>query len=138
MGIKLTSIKRNLAAEREGEWQEIFELPGVSLKVRSIHYGPFQTALGMVQKKLQRQYGDKVPPDILFAENGKLYHEHLLLDWRGFDEPYTPERALEVLTDDGFRELHEHIRRASSLVGAAEVDFLEDATKNSEAPSATS
>lgn len=137
MAVKLSSIRADLQREHEGDWVDIPDLPGVRLKVRAFSYGPYQIAKGLIEQKWARKYGkDPVPPDVSERENGRLYAEHILLDWEGFDEAYSKERALEVLTDPAFRELNAHIRYAGSRLAAQDIQFTEDAAKNSAAPSA--
>lgn len=136
MAIKLSSIKADLKREHEGDWVEIPDLPGVRLKVRGFSYGPYQIAKNLVEQKWIRKYGkDPVAPDVQDRDNGKLYVDHILLDWEGFDEPYTKERAMEILTDPAFRELAGHVRYAGMRVAARDIEFTEEAAKNSGAPS---
>jgi len=137
MAIKLSSLRANTRRENDGDWVDIPDLPGVRLKVRGAGYGPYQMQKSIVEGRWARRYGqDPVPVDVLLAENGRLYAEHILLDWDGFDEPYTQEASRHFLTDPGFRQLHEHIRYAMQRVAATEAEFVEDAAKNSSASSA--
>lgn len=145
MAVKLGSLRADVARERDGDWVEIPDLPGVSLKVRGFSYGPFTMARDIVQMKWSRRYGrEPVPVEVSFPENGKLYAEHILLDWKGFvdddgkDVPYTREASLELLTDPAFRELHDHIRYAGTKLAQTEVEFVDAAAKNSPRSSAGS
>jgi hypothetical protein len=132
MAIRLSSLRADTRRETDGDWVEIPDLPGVRLKVRGAGYGPYQMQKSIVEGRWIRRYGqDPVPVDVNLAENGKLYASHILLDWDGFDEPYSQEAALHYLTDPGFRMLHDHIRYAMARVSATETEFVEDATKNS-------
>lgn len=133
MTVKLGSLRADLKRENDGDWIDIPELPGVRLKVRSLHYGPFQAAKSITDGRLARQYpgNTTVPPDVLHRENGRLYGEHILLGWDGFDEPYSEERASEVLADPEYRELHEHIRYAMRAIALIDAEFIEGAGKNS-------
>jgi hypothetical protein len=93
----------------------------------------------MVEQRWIRKYGkDPVPQEVQDRDNGKLYAEHILIDWDGFDEPYSKDLALETLTDPAFRELAAHVRYAGMRVGAVDVEFADDSAKNSGAPSAGS
>lgn len=138
MAIKLDSLKVDLAREREGAWVVIPDLPGVRLKVRGNGYSPFQVAIGQLEQKWARTYGrEPVPPEVMFRENGKVYAEHILLGWEGFDEEYSPEKALQSLIDPEMRALHDHIRYAMLRVSNVNPEFDdEDRAKNSAAPSA--
>lgn len=131
MAVKLGSLKVDLKRESEGEWVPIPDLPGVKLKVRSFNYGPYKMANSVMLQRLARKYGrDPVPDDVKSKEVGKLYADHLLLGWEGFDVDYSPETALATLTDPAFRELLNHVDYAAFRVGAAEVEFIEGAAGN--------
>lgn len=139
MAVKLGSLAVDLKREQEGEWVDIPELPGVKLLVRGFGYGPYQMAKGQIEARWVRKFGrDPVPTEISHRENGKLYADHILLGWDGFDEPYSDERALDVLTDPAFREVHDHIRYAGQKIMQSEAEFVEDAAKNSRRRSAGS
>lgn len=129
--IKLSSLRADVQREKDGDWVDIPELPGVALKVRGFAYGPFQIARDIVQARWVRKYQrDPVPPEVSYPENAKLYADHILLDWRGFDVPYSRETALETLLDPGFRDLHEHIRYAGGKLAQTETEFVEEAGGN--------
>ena len=131
MVAKLDSLKSNVELEVEGDWIDVPELPGVSLQVRSINYPGYQTALSLVVQRLTRKYGRKpVPPQVNDREMGRLYHEHILVNWRGFDVEYSAEVAESALTDPAHRDLRRHVQWAASQVGVAEVDYVEDAKGN--------
>jgi hypothetical protein len=135
--IKLTSTKADIAKEQDGDWVEIPDLPGIALRVRSIHSKAFAVARDLASRKLATRYGNEtVPEDDLARVNGQLYADHLLLEWRGFDVPYSPEVAADTLTDPAYRDLRRHVIYAAAQVGRANVEFLEGVAKNSEAPSA--
>jgi hypothetical protein len=132
--VKLSSLAAR--DPREGEWVPASDpqLEGVELKVRPIHYGPFQQALQIATAKLARKYpGNKqVPPEETDRLNGELYAEHLLLDWRGFDEPYSPAVARESLTAPAMHVLRNEVRFAATVASRATVEFVEAAAGNSE------
>jgi len=137
--VKLGSLKADLVKEADGEWIDIPDLPGVALKVRSVNFPAYKTARDLAVQRLARKHGKKPIPEKEMAEvSGRLFAEHLLLGWRGFDVDYTPELALEVLTDPAYRELRAHVEWAAAQVGHAEVEFVEDLAKNSETASGTS
>lgn len=134
MAVKLGSLAANLRRENDGDWIDIPDLPGVSLKVRGGAYGPFQAAKSIVDQRFARKWlakGDPVPQDIAYKENGKLYADHILLGWAGFDEEFSPGRAYEALTDPAMRAMHDHVRYAMTRVAETEAEFVEDAGKNS-------
>lgn len=63
-------------------------------------------------------------------ELGRVYADHILLEWEGFDVPYTPEAARETLTDPAFRALVNHVDYAADRVSQLEIEFTEQAAKN--------
>jgi len=138
MAVKLNSLRADTRRENDGDWVEIPDLPGVALKVRGFAYGPFQNAKSQAEAKWARRSGgrDTVPYDEVFKTNGRLYAQYLLLDWKGFDEPYDLELAQQILADPAYRELHDHIRYATNRVSQVDAEFVEDAAGNSERSSA--
>lgn len=132
MAVKLGSLAADLAREKDGDLVEIPELPGVKLRVRGFGYGPYQMAKSQIESRWVRRYGrEAVPPEVAYRDNGRLYADHILLGWEGFDEEYSPEKGLEVLLDPAYRELHEHIRYAGQKLMQSDAEFVEDAAKNS-------
>lgn len=111
--MKLSALKANIAREEEGDWVEIPDFDGVSLKVRGLASRPYSTALGIVSQKFARKYGQRpVPPKESLRESGKLLARHILLDWKGILDddgetkiPYSAELAEEVLTNPEFSKL---------------------------------
>lgn len=135
MNVKLASLKSDLAKEQDGAWIEIPELPGVALLSRSVHYQPYVRARDAALRRLQKRT-EPVTSQEEAEITGTLYADHLLLGWRGFDEPYDADLARRLLVDPAYRDLRVHEAYAASQVGRAEVEFVEDARKNSAAPSA--
>lgn len=131
--VRLASLAS--ADPREGEWVPASDpaLEGVELRVRPVNYGPFQQALQLATAKLSRKYpGNKtVPPEESDRLNGELYAEHLLLDWRGFDEPYSPSLARQYLTAPAMHVLRNEVRFCAAVAARANVEFVETAAGNS-------
>jgi len=129
--VKLSSLRADEALERNGDWKDAIGIPGVSFKVRSINYPPYTIARDFLMQRLRRKAGGKpIKQDVLLPELGRLYAEHILLDWKGFDEAYTPELAMKTLTDPQYRELVSAIESLASQVGESEIEFIEDTIKN--------
>lgn len=136
MAIKLGSLRADLKRENDGDWVDIPELPGLRLKVRGAAFGPYQAAKSIVEGKWVRKFGRKpVPVEMALEENGRLYAQHIVVDWDGLVDddgaPVPVNQAGDILTDPAFRELHEHIRYAMGEVSRTEAEFVEDAGKNS-------
>ena len=131
--IRLSSIKDDLAKQREGDWVTFrgnWPEP-VQFKVRSTESPAFKMAFEKLLVALRQKHGDEpTPPDELQSKLGALYAEHLLLDWQGLDEPYTPELALQVLTDPAYREVTNAIHWCATRVGQAKIQLIEAAAKN--------
>jgi hypothetical protein len=73
----------------------------------------------------------------------KLVATFLLTGWEGIADdagnpiPYSPEKALELLSDRAMRELVKQVILAATRVGERDAEFTAAAVKNSERPSAT-
>jgi hypothetical protein len=129
--LKLKSLKSDLKAEREGAWVPYPEWPGTSFHVRSLEAPEFTMARDAMLRRLSKKHkGDPIPPDDLTREVGTLYAAHILLGWTGMDEIYTPDLALEVLTDPSYRQLTKAIEDCSIKVGKIDAQFLEASAKN--------
>lgn len=138
MAIKLSSIKNNITAEREGAYIEIPEWPGVSLGVRSLELPAYKIALDQLVQKYARKYkGKNAPPDVRDADIGGLLADHILFGWNGFEETYTPESAKELMTAPEGRDFVKQVLWAATQVSENEIEFVADATKNSVTPSVT-
>lgn len=138
MTIKLASLMANVEREEKGDWVPYPDWPGVEFNVSSVHSPAFKTAHMMMNQRFARIYkGKPVPADKMQEELGKLYCKHILHGWRGIDEAYSPELALETLCDLKGREILEAVSWCSSKISELQVEFVEEAAKNSERPSGT-
>lgn len=136
MALKISSIAVDLAKEQEGDWVEIAEWPGVRLKVRSINSKDFQNAREQRQTKLIRDLG-RLPYESESAPHlAKLVASFVLLGWEGIvdadDKPieYTPQAALELLSDPAMRELVKQTIWAAGRVGSKDAEFTTAVVKN--------
>lgn len=138
MTVKFESLAVDLDKEREGDWIDYPDWDGVAFKVKSTQAPAFRTAYEhMLQKMARRYQGKPVPPDDSRQAIGDIYHKHILLDWRGLDQPYSPQNAIDALTDPRFRKVFAAVDWCAQRVGDAEIEFVADAAKNSEPPSDT-
>jgi hypothetical protein len=137
--LKLSSMRADSQKERDGDWVPALDLDqsgNVKWFVRSTNYAPFKIARDAIGAKLARKHGDNVPEDVLAEAYGKLAVEHLLLGWDGFvdddeqDIPFSPERALEILTDPEYRHVRGSLYIAAQRVGREEVEFIAAKVKN--------
>ncbi|ODA94989.1 hypothetical protein BFX40_20390 [Mesorhizobium sp. SEMIA 3007] len=138
MTIKLSSVKADLSREEKGDWIPSPDFPGVEFNVSSLHLPAYQTALTLMEQRLARAYkGVPVPPHIRTVEVGKLLHKHILHDWRGFDEPYSEEVASGMMCEPEGRNFIAAVQNCAAMVSLTDVEFVEEAGKNSSRPSAT-
>lgn len=137
MTIKIASLKADLAKEAAGDWIEYPDWPGVAFNVRSLNSPAYTTARDIMIQRFRRKYPRKAPPaNEMIEEAGKIYCKHILFGWRGFDVEYTPEVALEMLTDPAYRAIVAAVEWCAGQVAQLDIEFVEDATPNSERPSA--
>jgi hypothetical protein len=152
MTVKLGSLEADVARETEGDWVSLDglsmelltgtlrlpDLPNTQLKVRSLNYPPYQLARSRAEQRLKRRYADTAlaPQEEQAEVYGPIMAEHLLLDWRGFDIPYSMEAAREALSNPRHRQLRSYLIAAAAKIGEVEAQFFDDAEKNSARPSA--
>ena len=141
--MKLDDIAVDLDREEQGDWVEIPDLPGVTLKVRSLYNKDYQHAQQAAARKIARRYGNRlVPPDVQTKAYARLLADHVLLDWDGITDEsgngveYAPEYGRDVLADPKYRRLADAVTWAANVVGDQDVEDLEDEGKNSATPSA--
>jgi hypothetical protein len=137
MTIKLASLKADLVREKTGDWIEYPIWPGVEFNVSSLNLPAYTIDRDLMYQRLARTYKKKpVPPDVQTGEVAKLFLKHILHDWRGLDVPYSPEKAAEVLLDPAYREIVVAVESCAARVSEIDIEFIEDAEKNSDRPSA--
>lgn len=136
MTVKLSSLRADLAREEKGDWIEFPDWPGVEFNVSSLHLPIYQTARDLLFKRLAKIYKKtSIPGPVMTTELGKLYAKHILHGWRGLDVAYTPEKAVEILTDPEFRNVVAAVEWCAGKVSETDVEFVEDEVKNSGEPS---
>jgi hypothetical protein len=84
----------------------------------------YQTARQLMFQRLGKTYKNQpVPSDVLTVELGTLYAQHLLHDWKGFDEDYSPETALRTLTDPEHRLVVSAVEWCAAKVSEVDIEF---------------
>lgn len=144
----LDSIKADLKKQHAGEWVPYDPWPGVSFCVSTFSSPAFRHASELAAKRLAKE--DMVRDDSelpletwsardlkLHRQNGELLAEHILHGWRGIDQEYTPELALERLTDPEYEALSLAVTACARKLARVNARFMEQAEKNSGVPSAT-
>lgn len=130
-GLKLTSLKADLAREEAGDWVESIAFPSVAFKVSSLNARAYTVARDTMLMRLRLRFnGQPVPPDVQAKEFGKLYSAHILHDWRGLDVPYSAEKAEEVLCDPAYRAVLKEVETCAMRLGAIMPELIEDDLKN--------
>jgi hypothetical protein len=137
-GIRLNSLRADVKKENDGDWVDVDELPGVRLKVRGLNYGPYMTALSIINAANWRRFlskGKNVPFELAFKNNAKLFLDHLLLDWEGIvdddGKPIPITEADDLLNDQAYRVLHTYIQTAAASIGEVEAEYVEESVGNS-------
>lgn len=121
MDIANLSKKADLS---EGHWiDEIPDMEGVELLVRSTNFKPFKVATaGLARRSGKRLRTDQGMVDYTVT-SGKALSDHILLGWRGNvtegGKPlaYDPKRALAILTADDDFGIGDTWRRAVEYAG---------------------
>lgn len=132
MVLKIESLKVDLARENNGDWIEYPAWDGVSFKVSGFRKPEYQAERDRVFRKLSRDFkGKPVPLDAQRSAIGPLIAKHLLHDWKGLDEPYSDDRARELLSLPEYRVFYEAVEWCCNEIATVNADFEEEAAKNS-------
>lgn len=137
--VKLSSLKADLAREAAGDEVESLKWPGVKFRVSALTKPSYRIKRDALFQRLSRRHkGKPIPQEELGPAIGRLYAEEILHGWTGMDEAYTPELALEVLTDPAYRDVVAEVEYCAGTLSEIDAEFVEDASKNSVKPSAGS
>lgn len=119
----------------DGEWvDDIPELEGVRLKVRSTNFKPYKAAVA----GLARRSGKKLRTDMgvinFSIASGKALAEHILLDWDGVTEKGKPvkfdqKKAVAVLTADDDFGIGDAFRRGVEWAGDSIAERISETAK---------
>lgn len=139
MSVKLKSLALDLDRETNGGWVDSRVYPGVRYRVRGVRYQPYQDAVDAAAIRFSKSHV-QTKPTVEAAQkvSGALVCDHLLLEWDGFDEPYTPETAKAALTDLQYRNVLNDVLGAAARVAEREVAFTDALGNASPGISATS
>lgn len=128
MTIKLASLHVDLQREAKGDWIDFPDWPGVAFLVSSKLSQSFQGAHAMMLKRVSVSHRNApVPVETMHAELAKLYCRHILHGWRGLDVEYSPEKALEVLSDPGFRPVIAAVGWCADKLSEVAVEYVDEA-----------
>ena len=126
MLIKLKSLMIDADAQQNGGWVESITWPNVAYRVKSTKLEPFEEARETSRRRLMQRHENKIPDEVAVASLGSLLARHLLLDWKGFDIPYSPEAAADILGDAAFGQLIDDVLHAANRVGLPKIEFAEE------------
>jgi hypothetical protein len=145
MTVKLGSLAADLSKERDGEWIEpkewpglnpekpfeMTKLPGLAIFTRSTNYPPYVTARQARLEQMKKDYpDDDIPPEVAAKIEGELAVEHLTLGWRGLDLEYSAKAAAQVLQAEEHRVFRSICYWCAGRVGKRKVEFVKAAEKN--------
>ncbi|MDO1582431.1 hypothetical protein [Rhizobium oryzicola] len=132
MVLKIASLKANLARENNGDWIEYPLWEGVEFKVSGFRKPEYQAERDRIFRKLARDHkGKPVPVDVQRAALGPIMAKHLLHDWKGLDEPYSEDRARELLSQPEYRVFYDAVEWCCNEIASVDAQFEDDAAKNS-------
>lgn len=132
MDIGNLNKKANL---NDGEWvDDIPNMDGVRLKVRSTNYKPFRVATaGLARRSGKKLRTDEGVVNFTVA-TGKALAEHILIDWEGITDngkplKYDAKKALGILTADDDFGIGQAYRAAVEWAGDNLADRIAETAK---------
>jgi hypothetical protein len=136
--MKLNEIAVDVEREEEGDWTDIPTLPGIRVKIRSIHSAAHRRLQSKLMRRVTRATvrGADVDIDEIDRINTRCLLEAVLLDWEGITDdkgkpvPYSREMAETLLTDRKYRKFRDGVAWAAQEVGDQDLAALEAAAKN--------
>lgn len=141
--VKLKSIAVDPKAEAEGVWLEY--VAGFKVKVASTATRAFRDAMEAAmlpyreliradqgKEKGERKFTDEMRTQVL----REVVAKHVLVGWEGLEDddgqplPYSPERALELLSDPAMHRLVSWLETAAASEEVYRAERLERDRKN--------
>lgn len=133
--MKLSNIKRNIAAEKSGRWIDI-KLPdfdGVALKVRGIGNPDYEA---LKSRLVDARAPEDREKDLSAEEIAQLLGDAIVLDWRGIlNDDNTPlafdrATAMKLLSDQDYGDFRSAVIWAAQNVGRDRYASAEQDAKN--------
>lgn len=129
--MKLNEIQSGEFAE--GVWKDVYEFPGVSVKVRSSDYADYQRSFTAALRPHRRAINEgHVDPLLLRRLTSECLVKHVIVEWKGVDDDegkplvFTKEVALPMAKDKSFNRFFRAIERAADAVAGGEVEEREE------------
>lgn len=119
----------------DGEWiDDIADLDGVRLKVRSTTFKPYKEAVSAVGRQFRKVLSTGKGMRAFAIATGKPLAEHILVDWDGVTEDgrpveFTRDRALALLTADDDFGVGDAFRAGVEWAGDQVADRLREIAK---------
>lgn len=132
MDIGNLNASANLA---DGHWiDDIADLEGVRLKVRSSTFKPYKEAVAALARRSGKKLNSGAGVIAFGIASGKPLAEHILLDWDGVTEggkaiKFDPARALAILTADDDFGIGDKFRRGVEWAADQVADRLAGTAK---------
>ena len=106
-----------------GEWiDDIPDMEGVELKVRSTNFKPFRVATAGLARRAGKKLNTDEGLHSFNISTGKPLVEHILIDWKGVTNggeplPFSRDTALTILTADDPHGVGASFRKAVEWAG---------------------
>lgn len=124
----LSKVRVDVARSKQGDW--ISGIPGlgdIEVMVRGSNSPQFRLAQGKAQRDIPREAKRErgfIDPEAADIALGRALADGALMDWRnveigGKTIPYSPEKALELLTDPEMAVFRDGVAWAAETLGAA-------------------
>jgi len=133
--VKLSNIKRNVAAEKSGRWIDIKlpEFDGVSFKVRGLGNPDYEA---LKARLIEARAPEDREKDLDANEIAQLLSETILHGWRGIlnddNTPlvFDPGAAMQYLADQDYGDFRSAVIWAAQNVGRDRYASAEQDAKN--------
>lgn len=145
MTIKMSSVLVDRDAESHADWVDGRAATGFDearFKVCALTKQSYQIKRSKLFKRLNKTFPgrtyEEIGEAITSPQIGAILADEILYGWEGFDVEYSPEVAKEILSNPNARELIAEIEYCAGTRSQIQVEFVEEASKNSGKPSAGS
>jgi hypothetical protein len=135
MGVSRQDIRETNSKIEQGAWiKNLPDLPGVEVRVRGIPNSEYSKFVAKIRGNYsQHELADESVQEQIFVQ---ALAECVLIDWKGIDDPFSKETALDYLTDPTMAVFRRAIDWATGQVTRTSYNGLDADLKNSSGPSA--
>lgn len=128
MTLVLKSLAVDKNDEENGRWED-YAPWGVRFRVRGIQCRAYLDQKATDENMAKRRRQDDLP-EWRYRRSGENIATNVLLEWDGFDIPYSAETAKTLLTDPEYRELLAAVIFCAVKVSTPHVRHTEDGTED--------